>query len=171
ARSGALAAAAIFASRRTADAPKSRNAGPHPQGADVACAAGGPSAVVEGKCYPRPTRALTALLQQRPTANSETLAPPACGRTSGRLMLPVLSSMKAFKITILRPTAISSFVTVSYLAKRSCINGRQLSRICQMHANGDNPTNTGMFKRPCCPLAVYAVNRLLPSNIVNGPLR
>src|SRR5215467_9394231 len=65
-----------FASRRTSDTPKSRNAGPHPQGADVACGAAGPIAVAGGKDCLRSAAPLVGQLPQAPTANSEALPFP-----------------------------------------------------------------------------------------------
>src|SRR5215472_9920489 len=64
----ALQRGEMFASRRTSDTPKSRNAGPHPQGAAAACGAAGPVAVAGGKDCLRSAAPLVGRKQQAPTA-------------------------------------------------------------------------------------------------------
>src|SRR5262249_25210603 len=80
---------------------------PLPQGVAMACGAAGPAVVGGGKHCRRSATALAAWRQQRPTANSEALTSPACCQTSRRLM-PLGVSMKAFQMTILRPTLTSA---------------------------------------------------------------
>src|SRR5215475_6643225 len=68
----------------------------------------------------------------------------------------------------LEVTVIKRHLSQGSLCNRSCIKGRQLSTICQTHAIDDKPTKTGMLRSDRI-LAAYAVRRLLPSKIVNGP--
>ena len=97
-----------FASRRTTDTPKSRNAGPHPQGTAVACGAAGPPAVVRRQRLSAISSAFgwTAAASAHSKQRSIDLSP--CCRTARRLMLSMPSMRMALGDHKLRPSATCS---------------------------------------------------------------
>ena len=86
------------------NALKSRNAGPHRQGAAAACGAAGPVAVAGGKDCLQSAPPLVGRPQQAPTANSEALSIPLLLNPQEADAVRCRQSEWLLRITILRPT-------------------------------------------------------------------